>query len=199
MRIKTDLTKILNPLTKPKSKTQHSFRLHEDLKHQSFPSSTKTTRKCYESSLKNRRGTYVITIQAGELGWIAEADVINEKRPGPTGEVQEREINGKKFKLNTSLCKELEEKIVDMISKNMNAFAWSSANMPGIDPYFLCHWLTIDEKVKLVVHRQRIFNEDKRLIIRKETQKLLDVGHEREIQYPERLANVVLVHKTNGK
>jgi len=34
LKIKTDLTKILNPLTKPKPKTQHSFRLHEDLKHQ---------------------------------------------------------------------------------------------------------------------------------------------------------------------
>jgi len=40
VRTKTNLTKILNPLTKPKPKTQHSFRLHEDLKHQSFPSST---------------------------------------------------------------------------------------------------------------------------------------------------------------
>jgi len=37
------------------------------------------TRKCYESSLKNRRGTYVITIQVGEPGWIVEADVINER------------------------------------------------------------------------------------------------------------------------
>jgi len=42
LRIKTDLTKILNPITKPKPKTQHSFRLHEDLIHQSFPSSTPT-------------------------------------------------------------------------------------------------------------------------------------------------------------
>ena len=42
LRIKTDLTKILNPITKPKPKTQHSFRLHEDLIHQSFPSSTYT-------------------------------------------------------------------------------------------------------------------------------------------------------------
>jgi len=41
LRIKTDLTKILNPVTKPKPKTQHSFRLHGDLLHQSFSSSTK--------------------------------------------------------------------------------------------------------------------------------------------------------------
>jgi len=33
-----------------------------------------------------------------------EADVVNERRPGPAGEVHEREIKGKKFKLGTSLC-----------------------------------------------------------------------------------------------
>jgi len=37
-----------------------------------------------------------------------------------------------KFKLGTSLGKELKDKIVDVISENMNAFAWSSADMPGI-------------------------------------------------------------------
>ena len=81
----------------------------------------------------------------------------------------------------------------------MNVFAWSSANMPGIDPIFLCHWLNMDEKAKLVVKRRRKFNEDKRLVIQEETQKLLDAGHIREIQYPEWLANVVLVKKANEK
>ena len=57
----------------------------------------------------------------------------------------------------------------------------------------------MDEKVKLVVQRRRKFNEDKCLVIREETQKLLDVGHVREIQHPEWLANVVLVKKANGK
>ena len=39
----------------------------------------------------------------------------------------------------------------------------------------------------------------RRLIIREETQKLLNADHIREIQYPEWLANVVLVQKANGK
>jgi len=63
------------------------------------------------------------------------------------------------------LCKELEDKIANMILENMDAFAWSSANMPRIDPYFLSHRLTMDERIKLVVQRRRKFNEDKRLII----------------------------------
>jgi len=71
--------------------------------------------------------------------------------------------------------------------------------MPGLDPEFLCHRLTMDEKVTPVVQRRRKFNEERRLIIKEETQKLLKVGHIREIQYPEWLANVVLVQKANGK
>ena len=81
----------------------------------------------------------------------------------------------------------------------MNAFAWSSADMPGIDPDFLCHGLTMGERVKPMVQRRRKFNEDERLVIREETQKLLVVGHIREIKYPEWLANVELVKKANGK
>ena len=155
--------------------------------------------KCYKSSLTKRRGTYVVTIQEGESRWIVEADISDERQRGPTGEVWEREINGKKFKLGTSLCKESEDKIADVISENMNAFTWSSANMPGIDPGFLCHRLTMDEKIKPVVQRRRKFNEEKCLVIQEETHKLFVVGHIREIQYPEWLANVVLVKKTNGK
>jgi len=74
-----------------------------------------------------------------------------KRQPGPAKEVQEREIKGKKFKLDTSLCKELEDKITEVISENMNAFAWSSVDMPGINLDFLCHQLTMDERVKPMV------------------------------------------------
>jgi len=149
--------------------------------------------------VKNKRGTYAITIQAGEAEWITKEEVVNDSRLGPVGEVQEREIKRKKFKLGTSLGKEIEDKITDVISENMDAFAWSSTDMPEIDPDFLCHRLTMDEKVKLVVQRRRKFNEEKCLVIREETRKLLVVSYVREIQYPEWLANVALVKKANGK
>jgi len=44
-----------------------------------------------------------------------------------------------------------------------------------------------------------MFNEERRQVVRKEIEKLLRAGHIREIQYPEWLANVVLVKKANGK
>jgi len=81
----------------------------------------------------------------------------------------------------------------------MDAFAWSASDMPGIDLDFLCHHLTMDPQARPVRQRRRKFNDDRHQVIREETQKLLSVGHIREIQYPEWLANVVLVKKASGK
>jgi len=57
-------------------------------------SDQKTARKCYESSLKIKRRTYLITVQAGEPEEIVQAEVTSERRPRPAGEVQENEIGG---------------------------------------------------------------------------------------------------------
>ena len=63
----------------------------------------KAVRKCYENSLKNRRGVCTITVQVRKLEDITRAEVTNERRPRPAGEVQEKVSKGKKFKLGTSL------------------------------------------------------------------------------------------------
>jgi len=56
-------------------------------------------------------------------------EVANERRLEPAGEVQEKEIEGKKFKLGTSLGRELQDKIVEVISRHVDAFAWSTSDM----------------------------------------------------------------------
>jgi len=71
--------------------------------------------------------------------------------------------------------------------------------MLGIDLDFLCHRHTMDERVKPIAQRRRKFNEDKCLIIREETRKLLVVVHIREIKYPKCLVYLVLVKKANEK
>ena len=108
----------------------------------------KMARKCYENNLRNRRGTYKIITQMGGLGVEIEIDPCNERRLKPTREVQELEINSKKFKLGASLRKDLEDKIVEVISKNMNSFTLPFTNMPGIDRNFLCHCLTMTRRLK---------------------------------------------------
>jgi len=55
--------------------------------------------------------------------------------------------------------------------------------MPGIDPDFLCHHLTMNPKVRPVRQRRRKFNEERHLVVQEETKKLLSAGLIREIQY----------------
>jgi len=57
----------------------------------------------------------------------------------------------------------------------------------------------MDEKVRPVIQRRRKLNEERRLVIKENTQKRLKAGNIREIQYPVWLENLVLVKKENGK
>ena len=126
---------------------------------------------------------------------VNESRVENEqsKQPQPVDNVVERQIRGKVFKLGRFLSQEEREEVAAVISRHLDAFAWTAADMPGIDPDFLCHHLTMDAKVRPVRQRRRKFNEERCLVVKEETQKLLSAGHIKEIQYPEWLANVVLV------
>ena len=95
----------------------------------------------------------------------------------------ERQIGGKVFKLGRFLSLEEQEEVTAVISRHLDAFAWTAEDMPGIDPDFLCHHLTMDAKVRPVQQRRRKFNEERCLVVKEETQKLLSAGHIREIQY----------------
>jgi len=46
----------------------------------------------------------------------------------------------------------------EFLFNNLDVFAWSPTDMPGIDPAIICHWLAIDPKVKLVKQKPRKMN-----------------------------------------
>ena len=111
----------------------------------------------------------------------------------------ERQIGGRTFKLGKSLDQAEQDRVAGVIARHLDSFAWSASDMPSIYLDFLCHRLTMDPKVRPVRQRRRKFNEERRMIIQELMKKLLDADHKREIQYPEWLANMVLVKKANGK
>ena len=129
-------------------------------------SDQKTAKKCYENSLKTKGGVCMITVQSQELEKATRVEIAKERRLEPAGEVQEREIGGRKFKLGKTLSQEMQNQIAEVIARHLNAFAWSALDMPDIDPDFLCHRLTMDPKVRLVIQMRRKFNEERRLVIR---------------------------------
>jgi len=86
------------------------------------------------------------------------APVEDDNRDQQAANAVEREIGGKTFKLGRLLSQEEQERVAGVISRHLDAFAWSALDMPGIDPDFLCHHLSMDATVRPVRQRRRKFN-----------------------------------------
>src|SRR4051812_14172671 len=71
--------------------------------------------------------------------------------------------------------------------------------MPGIDPEVIAHELNIQPQFKPIKLKKRSLGPDRQMAAEEEVEKLLQVGFIQEITYPEWLANLVLVKKSNGK
>jgi len=93
---------------------------------------------------------------------------VQNGRPRPEDNIVERQIGGKVFKLGRLLSQGEQEEVATVISRHLDAFAWTAADMPGIDPDFLCHHLTMDAKVRPVRLRRRKFNEERCLVVKEE-------------------------------
>ncbi|RDX87304.1 hypothetical protein CR513_31238, partial [Mucuna pruriens] len=103
------------------------------------------------------------------------------------------------MKIGTTTRQKEENLLITLLKANYDVFAWSARNMPGVDPNFMCHQLSIEVGAKLVAQKKRKQGEEKREAIKEETRKLLLAGFVREMQYPTWLTNVVMVKKPNGK
>ena len=79
---------------------------------------------------------------------VARAKDAREKQPEPVENIIERQISGRTFRLGRCLSQEEQDQVTLVISRHLDAFAWSASDMPGIDPDFLCHHLTMDSKVR---------------------------------------------------
>jgi hypothetical protein len=78
-------------------------------------------------------------------------------------------------------------------------FAWSHEDMPGISPEEIVHVLNVDPNMKPVKQKRRKFALERVEAIAAEVKKLLKAQFIEEVYYPDWLANVVLVKKSNGK
>ena len=91
-----------------------------------------------------------------------------------------------------------ESRMIQFLRNNQDVFAWSSSDPRGVSWEVMEHELRVDPKVKPRKQRLHTMSEDRKKAAQSEVQKLLDAGVIREVQYPEWLANVVMVPKNNG-
>ena len=104
---------------------------------------------------------------------------------------------------STKIWVDLEEKIkkdhIRFLRENIDVFAWSHEDMPGIDLSFITHRLNVYPSSKPVRQKKRVFVLERDNAIKEEVQKLTVVKFIRGVYYPDWLANVVMVKKVNGK
>nr|GFB41105.1 reverse transcriptase domain-containing protein [Tanacetum cinerariifolium] len=77
----------------------------------------------------------------------------------------------------SALLKDDEKKrLVFVLKKNKEAFAWKTSDIPGISPSFCKHKINFEDDAKPVIQRQRRLNPNMKEVVKKEIIKLLDAG-----------------------
>ena len=88
---------------------------------------------------------------------------------------------------------------IRFLRENIDMFAWSHEDIPGIDPSVITHRLNVYPSSKLVQQKKRVFAPERDNAIKEEVQKLTLAKFIREVYYLDWLANMVMVKKANGK
>jgi hypothetical protein len=179
----------------------------------SFKGDQALARRCYESSLKIKRRQIkesAISCQDNNsegVNMISPLDLdpredFQERRVSPIEDLEQVQIGKEPYQvtnISTALKSEEKRKILEMLKRNIDLFAWQPSDMPGIDESVITHKLSISPETKPVVQRKRKVGEERRTIIDEEVEKLKKAGFIEEVKYPSWLANVVMEKKANGK
>ncbi|GKC75633.1 reverse transcriptase domain-containing protein, partial [Tanacetum coccineum] len=78
--------------------------------------------------------------------------------------------------ISSQLSKEKKNKLVSVLKKHKEAFAWKTTDIPDICPLFCKHKIQLLDDKKPVVQKQRRLNLNIQELVKKEIIKLLDTG-----------------------
>ena len=101
--------------------------------------------------------------------------------------------------IGNDLSPEIRHDLLSFLRKNVKTFAWSAADMPGIDINITSHDLNADLTFKPIKHKHRKLGPERARAVNDEVDKLLKIGSIREFQYLDWLANLVVVKKEKRK
>ena len=152
----------------------------------------RVARECYSASAKQK---------AVDNVYMDELDMRDEvlTRPEPSEELEPVSLDDDPEHLayvGSKLTEDLKSLLTKFLRQNRDVFAWKQADMGGIDPTITTHRLNTSPSFK---QKRRSFAPERQKAINEEVGKLLQARAIREVEYLERLANVVLVKKVNGK
>ena len=105
----------------------------------------------------------------------------------------------KTTRIGTTLSPGMRTRLIQFLKENLDIFAWSHEDMPGISPKVIQHRLNVNPQRKPIQQRWRAFAPERDQAVTEEVTKLLTAGFIWEVYYPDWLADVILVKKANGK
>ena len=155
----------------------------------------RVARECYSASMKQKTVDNI---------YLDELDMRDEvlTRPKPSEELELVLLDDDPEHLayiGSRLAKDLKSPLTLFLKQNKDVFAWKQVDMGGIDPIVITHRLNVSPSLKPIKQKRRSFAPERQKAINEEVGKLLQARAIREVEYPEWLANVVLVKKSNGK
>ncbi|XP_057723678.1 uncharacterized protein LOC130939602 [Arachis stenosperma] len=115
-----------------------------------------------------------------------DARVDDRPRPEPEGDLEKFRFDDEEDRftfVNKNLPCELKEPLVEMIRANRDLFAWTPADMPGIDPRVMSHHLAVKAEARPVAQRRRKMSAERAEEVAKQTASLLEAGFIREVDY----------------
>ena len=151
-------------------------------------------RECYLASMRQKA---VDNIYVDELDMRDEVNTRLE----PSKELEPIQLDDNPEHLayiGSKLAEDLRSLLTHFLKHNKDVFAWKQEDMGGIDLAIITHKLNVNPSFK-PVKQKRSFAPERQKVINEEVGKLLQEGAIREVEYPEWLANVVLVKKGNRK
>jgi hypothetical protein len=164
------------------------------------------SKRANESSLKiKKKEASRLSVHNTNTHEVAELDPredFQERRVSPIKELEEVQIGEEQHQttsIGTAMGEEERKSVLAILKENVDLFAWKPEHMPRIDENIITHKLAIASNAKPVVQRKRRQGEERRTAVDEEVAKLKKAQFIEEIKYPEWLANVVMVKKSNGK
>ena len=130
-------------------------------------------KECYQAVLASRENH---TLMIGEEESKVEAlETVALVEDGTT----------KTTRIRTMLSSEMRTRLIEFLKENLDVFAWSHEDMPGISPKIIQHKLNVDPERNPFQQRRRAFAPKRDQAITEEVTKLLTVGFICEVYYPD--------------
>lgn len=138
-----------------------------------------------------------------ENSMVGKKRKVEEERIEAVEEVKVVELlskdHTKAVRIGTDLDADLDNAIVKFLNDQIDALAWDVLDMKGIDLSVIVHKLNVNPDAQPMMQKKRAFEVERNKIIKEEVGKLAKPGYIKQVNYPEWLANVVLVPKSKGK